>query len=278
VRHAALHELVLSGGSAEIEVGGVKPRRLLARTSKLAEGGTLVVFFDVTELRRLENVRRDFVANVSHELRTPVTAVRSAAETLRVALERDPASAGRFVDIIERNAERLQDLVEDVLELSRIESRQYHFRPESLELEPVLARSVDTLRERRRRRASRSGSRSRTAPTCAPTGGRLEQVLANLVDNAIKYCARGRRCGLRGAVDGERATIAVADDGPGIAAEHLPRPLRALLPRRRRSRARERRHRPRAVDREAPGRGDGRPRRRQQRAGKGSTFSVSLPA
>ncbi|MFN9942237.1 MAG: histidine kinase dimerization/phospho-acceptor domain-containing protein, partial [bacterium] len=76
--------------------GGLKPRRLLVRASAFAGGGVLGVFFDVTEIRRLESLRRDFVANVSHELRTPVTAVLSAAETVRLVIEKDPKAADRF--------------------------------------------------------------------------------------------------------------------------------------------------------------------------------------
>ena len=92
--------------------------------------GLLAVFVDVTEIRRLETLRKDFVANVSHELRTPITAVRSAVETLRLTLERrSGAPRERFVDIIDRNAQRLGALVEDLLDLSRIESKEY--RPEA---------------------------------------------------------------------------------------------------------------------------------------------------
>src|SRR5690606_16931091 len=105
--------------TSEVQIRDLKPRQLLVRAAQLegAEGGVFAVFVDVTEIRRLESVRRDFVANVSHELRTPVTAIRSAAETLQVAAA-DPKAAATFMAIIERNAERLQELVEDLLDLS----------------------------------------------------------------------------------------------------------------------------------------------------------------
>ena len=98
--------------SGEIDVGGIKPRRLLVYAARLSgEPRALVlVLFDVTEMRRLETVRRDFVANVSHELRTPVASVRSAAETLRIAIDHDPKAATQFIDIIERNGRRLGEL------------------------------------------------------------------------------------------------------------------------------------------------------------------------
>src|SRR6185369_6886575 len=138
VRHAELEALVTqartkqSTALGEIELGGIKPRRLLVHATPLAgeTGGLLAVFVDVTDLRRLESLRRDFVANVSHELRTPVTAVRSAAETLKSGALDDPdrTAARMFVDIIDRNAERLQSLIEDLLELSRLESKEFKLK------------------------------------------------------------------------------------------------------------------------------------------------------
>jgi two-component system phosphate regulon sensor histidine kinase PhoR len=228
IRHHELSELIARGsGSSELELSGVKPRRLLARVSRLgAPGGTLVVFFDVTELRRLESLRRDFVANVSHELRTPVAAVRSAAETLRgVSASGDAKATAKFLDIIERNAERLQDLVEDVLDLSRIESRQYHLRPEAIELTPALSQAVLALRGK----AEKKGVSVRvdvpgSVPAARADRRALDQVVGNLVDNAIKYCGSGATVVVRGAATraGE-LEVAVEDDGPGIEERHLPR-------------------------------------------------------
>src|SRR5262249_15555445 len=133
VRHAELRDLFVEAARAEepttqeVEIGNIKPRRLLARVARMpGEDGQLVaVFVDVTEVRRLESMRRDFVANVSHELRTPVTSIRSAAETLIDGAASDPAAAQAFISIIERNAQRLQQLVEDLLDLSRIEQRGF---------------------------------------------------------------------------------------------------------------------------------------------------------
>ena len=121
---------------SEFDLGGVRPRRLSVQAIPLVgeSGGILLVVIDVTEMRRLETLRRDFVANVSHELKTPVTAIRSAAETLHDGALEDPEHAVSFVEMIERNAARLQDLVEDLLELSRIESRALQLRIESVAL------------------------------------------------------------------------------------------------------------------------------------------------
>ncbi len=226
IRHHELKELIETGGGGEIELSGVKPRRLLIRVSQLdGLGGKLVVFFDVTALRRLETIRRDFVANVSHELRTPVTAVRSAAETLHAVVGKgDPATAARFLDIIERNAERLQDLVEDLLDLSRIESRQYHLRPEALELPTMLEHTLAGLRDRADKRGIKLRSEAAQGlPPARADRRALEQVLANLVDNAIKYCNSGSTVVVRATARPEDIEIAVVDDGPGIDARHLPR-------------------------------------------------------
>jgi two-component system phosphate regulon sensor histidine kinase PhoR len=213
--------------STELEVQGVKPRRLLVRASALrpTHRGVLVVVVDVTDLRRLEGLRRDFVANVSHELRTPVTAIRSAVETLQAGAAREPASAARFLEIVERNAARLQQLVEDLLDLSRIESRQYRLHPERLEVKPVLQHAVALFRER----ADKKGvALTVDAPDdlAAVRADRraLEQVLANLIDNAVKYT--GTRCTVRvraRSISERELEIAVTDDGPGIEARHLPR-------------------------------------------------------
>jgi two-component system phosphate regulon sensor histidine kinase PhoR len=212
---------------SEVEVQGVKPRRLLVRASTLhAEPrGLLVVLVDVTELRRLETLRRDFVANVSHELRTPVTTIRSSVETLKAGAAADPAAAARFLDIVERNAERLQQLVEDLLDLSRIESRQYRLRPESVDLGQVLGHAVSLLRERaEKKRLALLVETAPDLPAAKADRRALEQVVSNLIDNAVKYT--GERCTVRvGAkqVSEKELEVAVTDDGPGIEPRHLPR-------------------------------------------------------
>jgi two-component system, OmpR family, phosphate regulon sensor histidine kinase PhoR len=234
VRHADLHELVDRARAGrtvalgEIDLPGIKPRRLLVHATGFAgeAGGLLAVFVDVTDLRRLESLRRDFVANVSHELRTPVTAVRSAAETLRESALRDPDPAvpARFVDIIDRNAERLQSLIEDLLELSRLESKEFRLKKERVELPIVAAIVIGLFRER----AEKKGVRLKLdVPTDLPalsTDQRaLEQVVSNLVDNAVKYCPSGSSVTLSAAKANGTVTVVVRDTGPGIDPKHVPR-------------------------------------------------------
>ncbi len=234
IRHAELKELLDAASrsaehvSGEIELGGLKPRRALVRAAPLGgePGGVFAVFVDVTEMRRLESVRRDFVANVSHELRTPVTAIRSAAETLHDAAERDPKAAAGFVDIIERNAERLHELVEDLLDLSRIESREFRLDLEDLDLEQVFEHVLGLFRERAEKKQIRlAQSVPRDLPLARADRRALENILTNLVDNAVKYCGENAEVRLSASAEEDAGVVRVLveDTGPGIEARHLSR-------------------------------------------------------
>jgi two-component system phosphate regulon sensor histidine kinase PhoR len=233
VRHSQLQDLLAAArddssaaSPLEIELPGLKPRRLLVHASPLSgdDEGLLVVFVDVTELRRLESLRRDFVANASHELRTPIAAVRSATETLRSGALDDPAVAARFVDIIERNSQRLQSLLEDMLELSKLESNEFKLKRERVELGSVVPIVLALFRERAEKKAVRLGAELARAPTAVEGDARaLEHVLSNLVDNAVKYCPAGTRVVVSASLEGDRVNLVVSDTGPGIPDEHLPR-------------------------------------------------------
>jgi len=216
--------------SAELELQGLKPRRLLVRVVPLAgePGGLLAVFVDVTDIRRLESMRKDFVANASHELRTPVTAVRSAAETLRFAMESDPEAAGHFLDIIERNAERLHMLVEDLLDLSRIESREFRLHIEDEDIGEITAQVVGLFRERAEKKQIRlSADVPEGLPLARADRQALEQILTNLVDNALKYSPERTSVVVRAREEEWRGRkyvrVLVIDTGPGIEEKHLPR-------------------------------------------------------
>jgi two-component system phosphate regulon sensor histidine kinase PhoR len=211
--------------SGEIDLGGLKPRRLLVQVVRIPgeEGGLLAVFVDVTHLRRLETLRKDFAANASHELRTPVAAILSAAETLESALVRDPAAAPEFAAMILRNAERLRNLVDDLLDLSRIESQDFAVRLEPIDAAEVATAVLELFRERAVKKQIGLAVEP-SAPCLALADSRaLEHVLANLVDNAVKYCLPGNSVTVRVQPEGGRVRVEVRDDGPGIAKEHLPR-------------------------------------------------------
>ena len=231
VRHAELKELLdlgrrsLEPVSREIEFGTLQPRRLLVRVAQLPgeQEGLLAVFVDVTEVRRLESLRREFVANVSHELRTPVTAVRSAAETLQNAAADDPVAARAFIGIIERNAERLHDLVEDLLDLSRIESRGLKLNIEPLQVERVFDQVLSLFSERAAKRgAVLENDAPEELPRILADRRALEHVLTNLVDNAVKYCPKAT-IRLSATARDQSIELVVEDNGPGIESRHLPR-------------------------------------------------------
>jgi len=231
VRHAELKELLDQGRRSlepvtrEIDFGSLQPRRLLVRAAQLPgdQGGLLAVFVDVTEVRRLESLRREFVANVSHELRTPVTAVRSAAETLLNAAADDPVGARAFIGIIERNAERLHDLVEDLLDLSRIESRGLKLTIEALDIDRVYDQVLSLFSERAAKRGTALENETQDElPRVLADRRALEHVLTNLVDNAVKYCPNST-IRLRAIAHDQNVELLVEDNGPGIEARHLPR-------------------------------------------------------
>ena len=209
----------------ELEVEGLRPRRLLVTSTRFREGGYLVVFVDVTEIRRLESLRRDFVANVSHELRTPVASIRSAGETLPMAIAGgDSTAALRFVDIIERNAERLQSLVEDLLDLSKIEAKEYRLNIEGLSVSRLVAHIFGLFRDRaERRKIALVADIPAKLPTLNTDRRAIETVLSNLVDNAVKYCPDGAQVCVKGSVEHDQMRIDVQDSGYGIEEQHLPR-------------------------------------------------------
>jgi two-component system phosphate regulon sensor histidine kinase PhoR len=231
-RHEHLKQLLDHAKSAvepvvgEIELGGLKPRRLLVRVARLPghDEQLFAVFVDVTEMRRLETLRRDFVANVSHELRTPVTAIRSAAETLQGGLPEDRAVLEQFIGIIARNAQRLHELVEDLLDLSRIESQKLKLDFEALDLRIAFTRVLNTFQERAERRGVELvNDVGLLVPRVLADRRAIDHIVTNLVDNAVKYCGPRSKVVLRADVQGERVRILVQDDGPGIEARHLPR-------------------------------------------------------
>jgi two-component system phosphate regulon sensor histidine kinase PhoR len=232
VRNAELRDLFDLAASEdepttqEVEIGNIKPRRLLARVARMPgeHRQFVAVFVDVTEVRRLESMRRDFVANVSHELRTPVTAIRSAAETLTDGASEDPAAASAFIGIIDRNAQRLQQLVEDLLDLSRIEARGFRLSFEAIDLHPIFSQVLGLFRERAsKKKVSLEERTPGYLPKVRADRRAMEHVLTNLIDNAVKYCGAGTHVWLGVALSSDAVTVSVGDDGPGIDERHLPR-------------------------------------------------------
>jgi two-component system, OmpR family, phosphate regulon sensor histidine kinase PhoR len=192
---------------------------------KTSMQGVVAVFHDVTDLKRLENIRRDFVANVSHELRTPVTVIKGYSETLLDDLIADnPAKAADFVKIILSHSERLTALLNDLLSLSEMESPAFSFQTSRIALESTV-RKVCTLLQAK---ADAKGIGVRASdfsalPPVMADQGRLEQVLVNLLDNAVKYSSEGGTVSINAAEDGDFIRISVRDTGPGIPVASIPR-------------------------------------------------------
>ena len=187
--------------------------------------GIVAVFHDITDLKKLEKVRKDFVANVSHELRTPVSVIRGYAETLLGGLlEADPARATRFVEIIHNHSERLTALIGDLLALSELESggTALELRPTTLE---GVVMNVCKLLEQKARDKSIAIDAGRLAqvPQVLADRGRLEQVLMNLVDNALNYTPEKGSVTISVTVEEKMVRIAVTDTGIGIPSRDLPR-------------------------------------------------------
>lgn len=231
LKHEALNDAVIracregASTSLELTLEGLFPRTLAIRVAPLGLElpGSAAVFHDVTELRRLEKVRKDFVANVSHELRTPITAIRGYAETLQSGALADPAVAPQMVEIIHRQSERLSELVEDLLELSRLESREVKLRSVEVSLEDAATRASETVRPKA---ASKRIHLELDVPSHLRVRGderAVEQVLLNLLDNAVKYTPEGGIVALRGEAASGGCVVKVRDTGLGIEAKHLSR-------------------------------------------------------
>jgi two-component system phosphate regulon sensor histidine kinase PhoR len=208
----------------EIELVALKPTYLLLHAVRIADtGGLLVVFVDVTEIRRLERIRTDFVANVSHELRTPITAIRGYAETLRAGALSDPEVAASMVEIIFRQSERLSRLVEDLLELSRLEGRELKLSAESVPLLELANRAADAVRPGAESKGIRLQIRIPEELRVLADERAVEQVLLNLLDNAVKYMPSGGEVRITAEARNGRCEIEVRDNGSGIEAKHLSR-------------------------------------------------------
>ncbi len=186
--------------------------------------GVLVVLHDVTQLRKLEGMRRDFVANVSHELKTPITSIKGYVETLLDA-PAGPEDTRRFLDVIMRQADRLNAIIDDLLSLSRIEqgAERAEIALEDGNIEAVIRNSVvgiEKLAQAKHIHVALSCGADILAHINAPL---LEQAIVNLIDNAIKYSPEGSKVAVSSRQTATETTISVTDTGPGIAKEHLPR-------------------------------------------------------
>jgi two-component system phosphate regulon sensor histidine kinase PhoR len=185
-------------------------------------GGAVAVLRDVTALRRLERLRRELTANVSHELRTPLTSIKGFAETLLGGAMRDEATARRFLEIIDKEADRLVKLVDDLLDLSRLEDKRISLQLGQVEVGTLVDETLARLRPLAGQRTI-DVQAPPTAVVALADRDRLSQVLTNLLDNAIKFTPDGGRITVGWRCTNGEVEISVSDSGPGIPEADLPR-------------------------------------------------------
>lgn len=234
---------VLAGGgsrTAEISIADPVNRIFNVRIETLPgeqddQRSALVIFRDLTEIRRIESMRVDFVANVSHELRTPLATLQGFIETLRGPAREDLDAHERFLEIMDEQTSRMTRLVTDLLSLSRIEAAEHTAPKEEVELRPVAARIAAAAELSAARRGIRIAlDFDPDLPSLIANGDEISQVLQNLVENAIKYGRDQSTVTIRARIATDLpaavtvpsenvAAISVSDQGDGIAREHIPR-------------------------------------------------------
>jgi two-component system phosphate regulon sensor histidine kinase PhoR len=221
---------VLPGGdeiTGEVEVGTVRRRSFSVTAAPVRAAGAssaVLVLHDITELRRLERVRRDFVANVSHEFKTPLTAIQGFAETLLGGALDDQANRKRFVEIIREQSQRLTRLTDDLLKLSRIEAGRLELESHPVSVPALVKACVESARLK----AESKGLQIRVEltediPAIRGDAVQLSEVLQNLVDNAMQYTPPGGNIDVTAYCNGHEVIFTVADTGIGIPESDLER-------------------------------------------------------
>lgn len=216
----------LDSSEVEFEIVGAENRKFKVRIAPVeleSERGAIGIFYDVTNIDRLENVRQEFLSNISHELRTPLTSILAFVETLEDGAINDQDNNLRFLGVIRRNAERMHALIDDILELSTIESGRVMIDRREVDLE----RLVDEVFMNLSNKAVEHGIvlRNEVAPAAVVNADpiRLEQMLTNLVDNAIKFNVPDGSVTVKLDALTDKDAITVSDTGEGISSEHLQR-------------------------------------------------------
>jgi len=219
IQEAARDQVVTSARSNTIAPG----RTFDVTAAPMPGGGAVAVLRDLTETERMEKTRRDFIANVSHELRTPLTSIQGYTETLLDSPLADN-HVRDFLEIIRKNAARMSRLTEDLLTLARVESGEHRFGIQRVSAEELLQDALESFRE-----VARSYGVELVIENSVPAGHvnadreAMHQIFSNLIENALKYAASGKKVilGARAAASG--IEFYVRDFGPGISSEHLPR-------------------------------------------------------
>ena len=224
VRVPELRRVIEGAEAANAEIQLPSGARGMVRVARKYGGeGRVLLLEDVTAMRRLETVRRDFVANVSHELRTPVAVIRANAETLLAGAKDDPVMSAKLIDGLHRNAERLARILTDLLDLSRLDSGQYRLDVSPVAVKPLTEASMSAVEPQAAARRINVGIAIPEATMVKADAKALDQILVNLIDNGIKYTHPEGHVWVEAKEDGDYVRIEVRDDGPGIAAKHRER-------------------------------------------------------
>ncbi|HWB53579.1 MAG TPA: ATP-binding protein [Tepidisphaeraceae bacterium] len=225
---AAVHEVMLTGQQKTIEIGPVHARYLEVTLCRLPAtdraGGMVIVIHDITESHRYEDLRKEFVANVSHELRTPLTMIKGFVETLRDGAIDDRDRAMDYLATVERHSDQLGNLVNDLLDLSRLDSGADISPTGSIHIDAILRRVEELMQST----AAKKGQTltfniSSNLPTILGNADYLQRAVANLVDNAIKYTKDGGQIIVAAAQNNGQIAIEIRDTGIGIPPEDLSR-------------------------------------------------------
>ncbi len=286
VRDLALHEAfrkALEEGASsdvELEMPGAEKRKYDVHIAPMEldkTKGAIGIFYDITQIERLERVRQEFLSNVSHELRTPLTSILAFVETLEDGAINDEENNQRFLGVIRKNAQRMHHLIDDILELSFIESGSIALQSKNVNLHNLAEEIFTNLSAKAKENRLKLKNEVPLETYVFADAVRLEQMLTNLIDNAVKFNTKAGSVTVSFAANGTKDVISVADTGEGISAEHLQRIFERFY------------RTDRARSREIGGTGlglaivkhlarlHGGEVSLQSTPGKGSTFSIELP-
>jgi len=232
VRDLTLHEAFRKAleeradSDIELELPGVEKRKYDVHIAPIEfdkTAGAIGIFYDITQIERLERVRQEFLSNVSHELRTPLTSILAFVETLEDGAINDTENNQRFLGVIRKNAQRMHHLIDDILELSSIESGGISLEPKNVNLHSLVEDVFTNLSAKTAGRKIKLKNEVGAVARVFADTARLEQMLTNLVDNAIKFNRETGNVTVAFERADEKDTISISDNGEGISGEHLQR-------------------------------------------------------
>jgi two-component system phosphate regulon sensor histidine kinase PhoR len=226
--HEAFEKALGAGAFSEVKLENFGPERRAfdLRVAPLEISGgrqAIGIFYDITELERLENVRREFLSNVSHELRTPLTSIIAFVETLEDGALEDKDHNRQFLNVIRKNANRMHRLIDDILELSSIEAGKIAVEPREVQLFPLVREVSINLAAKAGDKKVKIKNEVGPDTRVRADAFRLEQMLTNLLDNAVKFNREKGEVSIRHERHNGSDLIRVTDTGEGISEEHLPR-------------------------------------------------------